>query len=167
MLTTGMRSARFLIHRTLVRLISCRWKKTMTTSLVVSLSLEMVVSTKSSLLTCPRLRRIHLLPQFLLLKRQVRALNPLQHQQESTRKTGSPTTSIEAGHVLLDFRRIYAHEWARRLARPLPPARRCHHRNHRVCFSTGQAIIGFPHLVSQIISRLGGGSSASARWSDR
>jgi hypothetical protein len=147
--------------------MSCRWKKTMTTSLAVSLSLETVVSTKSSQLTYPRLRRIHLLPQFRLLKRLVRALDPLQHQQESIRKTGSQTTSIEAGHVLLDFRRTYAHERARQLARPLPPARHCHHRNHRVCFSTGQAIIGFPHLVSQNISRLGGGNSTEARWSDR
>jgi len=48
MLTTGMRSARFLVDWTPVRLICCRWKKTMMTSLRVSLSLEMAVNTKSS-----------------------------------------------------------------------------------------------------------------------
>ena len=110
MLTTGMRSVRFLVDWTPVRLIYCRWKKTMMTSLRVSLSLEMVVNTKSSQLTCLRPRRIRLLPPFPLLKRQVRVLNLLQHYQESIRKTGFPTTSIEAGRVLLDFRRIYAHE---------------------------------------------------------
>jgi hypothetical protein len=133
----------------------CRWKKTTMTFLVESLNLGTAVNTKSSRLMCLRLRRIHLLPPSPLLTHQVRALSPLQHLQESIRKTGFPTTTIEAGRVLLRFRRIYAHALALRLARPPPPTRRCHLKKHRVCFSTnaptdgnhGQAIIGMHPLV--------------------
>ena len=161
--TTGMRSARLLIDRTSVRLICCRWRKTMTIFSAVSLNLEMAVNTKSSQLTCLRPRRIHLLLHFLLLKRQVQVLNPLYYRQESIRKTGLQMTSTEAGRVLLDFHRTYAHEQAHQLARQLPPARRCPHKTHRVCFSTGQVIIGFPLLVSHYIPLLEGDSAPTGR----
>ena len=74
------------------------------------MNLVMVVNTKSSQLTYLRPRRIHYLLQFPLLKRQVQDLHPLQWRQESIRKTGFQTTWIEAGRVLLDFHRTYAHE---------------------------------------------------------
>ena len=143
----------------------------MMTFLVGSLNLEMAVNTKSSQLMYPRLRRIYLLPQSLLPRHQIRILSLRQHQQESTRKTGFPTTTIEVGRVLLHFHRTYAHALARQLAHPLPPTRQCHLKKLRACFSTnaptdgnrGQAITGMHPLVgSWYIWKLGG-SSTSAR----
>src|SRR5258708_7736115 len=120
----------------------------MMTFLVESLNLETVVHTKSNLLMCLRLRRI-------LLKHQFRIPSPLQPQQESTRKTGFPTITIEAGRFLPHFRRISAHALARQLVYPLLLTRRCHLKKRRVYFSTsaltdgnhGQAIIGMHPLV--------------------
>ena len=136
------------------------------------MNLETAVHTKSHQLMRLRLRRILHLPQSPHLKRPPRIPSLLQPQQESTKKIGFLTTTIEAGRVLLHYRRIYAHALARHLAHPPLPTRRCHLKKRRVCFSTnaliggnhGRAIIGMHLLVgSWYIWRMGC-SSASARW---
>jgi len=136
------------------------------------LNLETAVHTKSNQLMRLKLHRIHLLPQSPHLKYPPWIPSLIQPQQESTKKTGFLTTTIEAGRVLLHYRRIYAHALARHLAHPLLPTRRCHLKKHRVCFSTnalidgnhGRAIIGMHLLVGSWYNWRMGCSSAFARW---
>lgn len=134
--------------------------------------METAVHTKSNLLMRLRLRRIHLFPRPSLLKHPPRIPSLLQLQQESTKKIGFLTTTIEAGRVLLLYRRIYAHALARHLARPLLPTHRSHLKKRRVCFSTnapidanhGQVIIGMHLLVGSWYNWRMECSSTSARW---
>ena len=136
------------------------------------MNLVTAVHTKSNQLMRLRLCRIHPLLQRPLLKQPLRIPSLLRLQQESTKKTDFPTTTIEAGRVLLHYRRIYAHALARHLARPLLPTRRCRLKKRRVCFSTnapidgnhGQATIGMHLLVGSWYNWRMGCSSTSARW---